>query len=531
MQQTAPAATDVTQLGAAELARKIARRELSSVEATKAFIARILRVDQSLNAVVVRLFDSALDAARQADEAIARGEQPGPLHGVPMTVKECFHVAGTLSTIGLARYKDERLPEDGILVRRLRRAGAVILGKTNVPQLMIWHECDNPVYGRTNNPWDLSRTPGGSTGGEAAIIAARGSPLGLGNDLGGSIRVPCHFCGVHGLKPTTQRLPRGGSRSTLRGMETILTQAGPLARRVEDLELAMRALCDWSADQVWTNAPPVPWKLDVTRGDLQGLRVACWTDDGYFPVSPAIARAVREAAAALERRGAVVEQFDPPAVPELIDAYYGLLGSDGGADADLLVGNSRLDWRVKRMLRMARLSSALRSPLVSWLQAMGQTWMARLVALARPLSASGYWQLIRRKNDLVEQFMHKLMRGEYAAFLCPPHALPAPQHVKGIDLIPAASYSFVPNLLGVPAGVVSITRVRAGEELSPAAARDQTLRQAAAVGRGSTGLPVGVQVGALHWREDVVLAVMTALEEEFQSREDYPPNVDVPYEK
>ena len=520
--------TDVTRLGAAELARKIAARELTSVEATRGFIARILKVDQALNAVVVRLFDSALEEAQRADAALARGEALGPLHGVPMTVKECFHVAGTASTIGLTGLKDEIIPADGILISRLRKAGAVILGKTNVPQLMIWHECDNPVYGRTNNPWDLARTPGGSTGGEAAIIAARGSPLGLGNDLGGSIRVPCHFCGVHGLKPTTSRLPRGGSRRTLRGMEAIISQAGPLARRVEDLALAMRALCDSSADQKWTTTPPIPWNdAAASQIDLRGMRVACWTDDGYFPASPAIVRAVREAATALEKRGAIIEEFQPPHVPELVEIYYSLLGADGGADARELIGESRLDWRVKRMLRMAHVSRAIRRALVTWLGAMGQRSMARLVSLARPQSASGYWRLIHRKNELVDTFMQKLLDGRYQGFLCPPHALPAPQHVKAIDLIPAASYAFIPNLLGVPAGTVSLTRVRPDEEPKPVGSRDQTLRQASAVGRGSAGLPVGVQVGALPWREDIVLAVMGALEEDFQAREDYPLNVDL----
>ncbi len=198
-----------TDWSAAQIARRVARREVSALEVVQAHIARIEAVNGRLNAVVVPRFDEARTEAAAADDRLARGEPIGPLHGVPITVKECFHLAGTPASIGLARRQHELSADDGLLVARLRKAGAIVLGKTNLPQLMIWHESDNPVYGRTNNPWDLGRTPGGSTGGEAAIIAARGSPLGLGNDLGGSIRVPCHFCGIHGFKPTSLRGPPG----------------------------------------------------------------------------------------------------------------------------------------------------------------------------------------------------------------------------------------------------------------------------------------------------------------------------------
>ena len=160
--------------------------------------------------------------------------------------------------------------KDGILVERLRRAGAVILGKTNVPQLMIWHECDNPLYGRTDNPWDLARTPGGSTGGEAAIIAAGGSPLGLGGDLGGSIRVPCHFCGIHGIKPTSRgRLTRVMNclPVNLIGMEAIQFQPGPMAAGAEDLEVMLRVLAEGlpheSFQPDFSPTPFSPFRADV----------------------------------------------------------------------------------------------------------------------------------------------------------------------------------------------------------------------------------------------------------------------------
>src|SRR5688500_16026599 len=200
---------------AVALSRRIASGELTASEVVERYLARIADVEPKIHSVAVPLYDQSRREAKAADIHRSKGERLPPLHGLPISVKECFYLAGTPSCIGLDLLKDELMSEDGALVRRLRRAGGIILAKTNIPQLMIWHECDHPVYGRTNNPWDLDRTPGGSTGGEAALIAARGSTLGLGNDLGGSIRVPAHFTGIHGLMATSFRLPRTGSRRTL----------------------------------------------------------------------------------------------------------------------------------------------------------------------------------------------------------------------------------------------------------------------------------------------------------------------------
>jgi fatty acid amide hydrolase len=525
--------TNPTAWGAAEIARHIASREISSREVVQAFIERIEGVNGRLNAVVVRRYDAALAEAAAADERLARGEPIGLLHGVPITVKECFHVAGTPATIGLDRRRDEISPDDGLLVRRMKRAGAIILGKTNVPQLMTWYECDNPVYGRTNNPWDLGRTPGGSTGGEAAIIAAHGSPLGLGNDLGGSIRVPCHFCGIHGLKPTSLRLPRMGAVSTVRGLEAIVTQPGPMARHVEDLHLGLKVLADPGDGYVGGDVMPggLP---DPAAIDLRHLRIALLESDGTLPVSAAIQRAVREAADALAARGATIVPFNSGGKPlfpahEVLEIYCGLMGADGGADARRLAHGSTLDWRVARLSWIAGLRPQTRMAVVNGLRLAGQRWMARVVSLVRPMSADSYRQLAYRKQQFVRQAIDALQRERIDAILCPPHALPATQHVKGFDLLAAASHAMLFNLLGWPAGVVAATRVRAGEDAGRRASRDQVERQAAAVDRGSVGLPVGVQIAALPWREDIVLAVMGALEEHFQQQTaEYPPFADIP---
>lgn len=530
-----PNASGPTAWSAAEIARRIAAREISAVEVVQAFIDRIEAVNPQINAVVVPLFEKAMDEARAADIRQVRGEPLGPLHGVPITVKECFHLTGTPSCIGLeSADRQKPLKHDGILIRRLRQAGAIILGKTNIPQLMIWHEADNPVYGRTNNPWDLERTCGGSTGGEASIIAARGSPLGLGNDLGGSIRVPCHFCGIHGFKPTSYRLPRGGSMRTLRGFEAIVTQPGPMARHVEDLILGLNVLADGADDDVAGDV--APGKVGDPRAvKIEGLRVAMWTYDGLLTPSPAIQRAVREAAEALRQRGAIVEELTPAdveaglQVQSVFDTYVGLLTADGGAGARRLTRGSQLDWRVVRMRWLAGLGPTMRSVAVRALRMHGQQWMSRVVHHAGARSTDAYWTLIDHKNEIAASALRWMRHKKYAAVLCPPFAVPAPPHTRVFDMLSAASYAFVFNLLGWPAGVVSTTRVRAGELGDRPSSRDIAVRQARETERQSQGMPVGVQVAGLPWSEDVVLALMAAIEDAARTKADYPCTYVVPH--
>lgn len=299
-------------LSATEIARQIKAGTISTREVVEAHIQRIEEVNPRLNAVIFPLFAEARKEAQAADEAQRRGEKLGPLHGVPITIKEALLVKGTPTTFGLLNQRTHQAEDDGPLVSRLRRAGAIILGKTNVSQLTIYIESDNPLYGPTNNPWNLDRSPGGSSGGEAAIIAAGGSALGLGADFGGSIREPAHFCGIQGLKPTSGRLTMQDTRYDLFavGQEGVLAQCGPMARSVADLALAMNVLAAPGLEALDAAIAPVPWR-DPAEVEVKGLRVAFYTDDGYFPAAPALRRAVQEAAEALRTRGAQVEEWTP----------------------------------------------------------------------------------------------------------------------------------------------------------------------------------------------------------------------------
>ncbi|MGD8398327.1 MAG: amidase family protein, partial [Anaerolineae bacterium] len=456
------------------------------------------------------------------------GDALGPLHGVPVTIKEQFRVAGTEVTIGLPGQAGRVYGTDGPLVAKLRKAGAIILGKTNVPELLVAYETDSNVYGRASNPWNLDRTPGGSSGGESAIIAAGGSPLGLGGDLGGSIRVPAHFTGIHGLKPTSGRLTNEGVPRHLfaTGQEAILAQAGPMARSVADLAMAMQILASPAERATVDAVPPVTWRGPEAIS-MEGLRIGFYADNGYFAAAPALRRAVEEAAAALEQRGASVEAFAPPDAAEAVRLFVGILSADGAARMKALLEGKDPHDSVKGLIQGGSMPNFMRPLVARLMAAQGQEHLAFLISNMGPRSTEDYWDLVDARTAYRARYVEAMASGGstgqgFDAILCPPYALPALIHGSGNDLIAAASYAWPYNVTGLPAGTVAATRVQPGEESDRAPSRDAADKTARRVEENSAGLPVGVQVVGRHWREDVVLAVMAALEQHFQASGSYP---------
>jgi fatty acid amide hydrolase len=498
-------------LDASELARRIRGRDLSAVDVTEAHIERIEATNPQLNAVVVPLFDEARSRAAAADEALHRGDDVGPLHGVPVTIKEQYRVAGTQTTLGATSKIGNVSNDEGPLVTKLRDAGAIILGKTNIIQTLAGWESDNPVYGRSNNPWNLDRTPGGSSGGEAAIVAAGGSALGLGGDFGGSTRVPAHFCGVHGLKPTSGRLTNSDFAPGLlgNGQELFIPQPGPIARSVADVTLAMRLFVETSQQQTPDLTPPVPW-TDPGQVQVAGLRIGMYTDNGDFPVAFSIRRAVEDAAAALRTLGAEVEPVSPPDAEEGIRLFLRAASAGGAGDYLRLLDGEK------------PIPAPMRPVVTKLMAARGQHQVARQIKYVQRVSAEEYFRLVEERNRYQADFTRTLDEGRFDAVICPPVALPALTHGASEHLFPAVAYAFVYNVLGAPAGVVSITRVREGEDTARKVTKDMADVTAAQVETGSAGLPLGVQVVARHWHDHIVLAVMAALEQHFRELPDYP---------
>ncbi|WP_088280237.1 amidase [Ideonella sp. A 288] len=325
-------------LPAHELARRLRRRELSAVELLQLYLGRVERHGPALNAVVVRDAERALRRARQADEALARGECWGPLHGLPMTVKESFNVAGLPTTFGFEAFRDNIAQTDAVTVQRLTDAGAVVFGKTNVPVSLADWQTFNPVYGTTNNPWDTARGPGGSSGGSAAALAAGLTALELGSDIGASIRNPAHYCGVYGHKPTWGVVPIAGHQlADDEVADTFdIAAVGPLARSAYDLSLAMDILAHPLESQGPMGRVPLRWRDSGVPP--QRCRVAVLWDDAQAEVDESVRAPLRALAAFLRDRGLQVSETDRPVdSAEANHVYLHLLRAATGSqlgDAD-----------------------------------------------------------------------------------------------------------------------------------------------------------------------------------------------------
>jgi amidase len=418
--------------------------------------------------------EAAREQARQADAALARGDVIGPLHGVPMTIKDSLSTEAVITTAGTPGLVGFRPTQDATAVERLRAAGAILLGKTNCAELCGSGETDNEVYGRTSNPYDLTRSPGGSSGGEVAIIAAGGSPLGLGSDFGGSIRGPCHLCGIAGLNPTMGRVPRTGHIPPYGGaLDT--ARVGPMARFVEDLCLVLPIIAgmDW-IDPTITQMP----LGDPETVDLKALRIAFYTDNGIFPVTPETIDTVECAAQVLQDSGLWVEENRPKGIEETIEISDGLQSGTKGMDQRLLF--SGLDDSTTAN------PAALLQYAERWRQRIGE------IDETQPESAASaaeflYWTM---RWDRYQSAMLSFLR-DFDIIICP------------VDAHPAMPHGFTRQRDYRPEGVTSYTKPYSLTGWPSAVVRG---------GTSPEGLPIGVQVVAHPWREEVALAVAQHIE-------------------
>ncbi|HEY1185206.1 MAG TPA: amidase [Bryobacteraceae bacterium] len=453
--------SELTTYSATQQARLIRERRVSSRELVTAHLERIAQINPKINAAVEVLAESALAAAAAADSS----EPRGPLHGVPFSIKDSLELAGAVATAGtLGRKNAAASTEDATLVGRLRRAGAIPIAKTNLPDLLFAFESDNLIFGATRNPYDPSRTPGGSSGGEAALLAACGSPVGLGSDCAGSVRLPAAFCGCAAIKPTSGRLPRTGHVPPAGGWIEALWQIGPMARRVEDLITAMPLLVGPDERDHTVVDMPLANPRSVRVRDL---RVAFYTDNGLAAADEEVAGVVRAAAAALAVEGARVEQTRPVCLDSAYEIEMKLIGPDGG---DGLRGYLR------------DIGSTSVHPLLTG-------WLDKLEQYRTGIDGfTHYWgEWFRYRAE-----MAAFLACGYDAILCPAYihpALPLGTSILDENFI-GFSHTMAYNVAGWPAVVV-----RCGES--------------------NTGLPIAVQIAAAPWREDVALAVALWLEQAF----------------
>lgn len=505
---------------ATALAGLLARGEVSSREVVDAHLARIAAVDGEVRAFTAVFAERARAEADARDRERREGRVRGVLHGLPVSVKECFDLAGEPTTLGLTAWRERRATRDAAFVTLLREAGAVILGRTNLSQTMLFAESRNPVFGQTANPFSLRHTPGGSSGGEAAAIAAGMSPLGIGTDIGGSLRSPAHFSGVCTIKPTLDRLPTRGQATVLKGQEVVRSCPGPMARSVGDLWLLLRALDPARMSALDGRVPPLAWE-DPAGVDVSGLTVGWYTDDGVVPVSRAVGRAVEQARDVLAARGCRVVAFAPEDAPGLIGRYLSALSADGGATLRAGSGDGPIDPVMASLRRVALLPDVARKAAAAALAAAGQARAAALLRSVGEKPVSELWRLTDALRGERAAFLDAMAAAGVDAIVCPAYATPALPHGMSKNFTLASSTAITFNAFQLPAGVVPVTRVRA-EETVRAASRDLVEQHAAKVDAASEGLPVGVQVVAAPWREATALAVMAAIESAVQGEGDFP---------
>jgi len=450
------------------MARQIREKKISPVELAEAHLAKIERLNPKLNSFVHVDAERVREEARRAEAAVGSRCALGSLHGVPISIKSSIDVAGLKIESGTRLRAGNVAIEDAPLVARLRNAGAIVLGVTNTPEFLMAWETDNLLYGRTNSPWDLKRTPGGSSGGEAAAIASGMSAGGVGSDVGGSIRVPAHFSGICGLKPTPGRVPSTGHFPASGGPFALIGVVGPMARTVADLNALFEVM--QGPDDGDTCAAPVP--LHRPNADqIKNLKIGYFEDDGRTPVTPEIRAAVRTAAEALAQAGFQVEPFRPEGLEEARILWKKFFVKMGG----MLIGpmfNGREQEAnpiLKEFLQWSAAEPSLSGPAVL------DAWMRR---------------------DAVRTKVLEQMR-RYPILLCPPAAIPAFLHgerswmIDGrlVEYLDAWSYTEWFNLLGNPAAVVPVSQT-------------------------AEGLPIGVQIVGRPWEEEQILAVASVLEKE-----------------
>ncbi len=463
-----------TEPSAREWIARLEAREISSHELANHYLDRIDRVNPALNAIVELDPEGTLAEADRADGARREGAR-GALLGLPVTVKDSIEAVGFTAAAGTLARAGFRPARDATVVARVRAAGAVVLGKSNVPEYISSFETDNVIYGRTNNPNDLERTPGGSSGGEAAILGADASPLGIGSDGGGSIRVPAHYCGIVGIRPSIGRVPETGTWPPTRATGGLdFHTLGPMGRYVDDVALLLSVL----AGPDWIDPVTVPAPLGDHRSIAPGgLSIGIYSDDPLTTPTAETRTAVERAGEILERHGSRVVEVQAPDVSEATELFFAAAGADGGAKmrADVAAAGGR---HVPQFAALMALSGG-EPPLAS----------AFFVTLGR----------IHAFRAGVREFV-----GGFDAIICPVAAGPAPVHGLPPAGIPVDeyfryqgfNYTHTYSLAGLPGAVVPVAE-------------------------DPEGLPIGVQIVAGPFRDHVALGVASVLESElglFQAR-------------
>ncbi|NWT43837.1 FAAH1 hydrolase, partial [Chroicocephalus maculipennis] len=501
-----------------ELTRRLREGSLSPKTVLYTYLEKALEVTRQTNCL--RHF---IPECEEQLQEIQRQEEKGLLYGIPVSIKDHIGHKGHLSTCGLVQCLGTVVQEDSVLVKVLKRQGAIPFAMTNVPQSLFSYDCGNPTFGQTLHPFNPQKSPGGSSGGEGALIAGGGSILGIGSDIGGSIRLPSSFCGLCGLKPTAERLSVW--RARLPNMDVCSRPApvpcavGPMARDVDSLALCMKALLCQEMFRLDPAVPPIPFDEEVYSSSAP-LRVGYYDTDGYFPLPPCMRRAVQETREALQAAGHQLVPFSPPRIHYVMtELFLKTFFADGGrAWLDVFTGGI-VDPSLKSQVngcKIPRLGKKLLALILKPLQFLLLLLKLKNVAtISTCRSVKEMWNHHHEIQAYRTEFIARWRELQLDVVLCP---VLGPAFTTGYPgkLLTAISSTMLYNVLNFPAGVVPVSTVTEADEEELKLYRgccgdpwDRTLKQAVA---GAAGLPVAVQCVALPWRDELCLRFMKEVE-------------------
>ncbi|KFQ34355.1 Vitamin D3 hydroxylase-associated protein, partial [Mesitornis unicolor] len=509
-----------------ELTGRLREGSLSPRTVLYTYLEKALEVTQQTNCL--RHF---IPECEQQLQEIQQQQEKGLLYGIPVSIKDHIGHKGHLSTCGLVQCLDTLAQEDSVLVKVLKSQGAIPFAMTNVPQSLFNYDCSNPIFGQTLHPLNHQKSPGGSSGGEGALIAGGGSILGIGSDIGGRIRLPSSFCGLCGLKPTAERLRE---MDQCLGMHLLCIDAcscftpvpcalGPMARDVDSLALCMKALLCQEMFRLDPTVPPIPFDEEAYSSSAP-LRVGYYDTDGYFPLPPCMQLAVQETRGALQRAGHQLVPFSPPRIHYVMtELFLKTFFADGGrAWLDVFTGNI-VDPNLKSQVnccKIPRLGKKLLALILKPLQSLLLLELKNVATHSTCRSVKEMWNHHHQIEAYRTEFIAQWRELQLDVVLCP---VLGPAFTTGYPgkLLTAISSTMLYNVLNFPAGVVPVSTVTEADEEELKLYRgccddpwDQTLKQAVAGAAvaGAVGLPVAVQCVALPWREELCLRLMKEVE-------------------
>ncbi|KZV92352.1 amidase signature enzyme [Exidia glandulosa HHB12029] len=507
---------------ACHIAQQIKTGQWSAGQVVRAYVRRAGLAQSRFNCFTEVRFKEAIQEADALDAEFATSKTPrGRFHGVPLSIKEQFDLAGYDSSNGYTAWTTDPALEDAGLVEILRSEGAIVLGKTNIGQTLMFFESVNPVFGRTSNPWNDKHTCGGSSGGEGALLAADGSAFGIGTDIGGSLRIPAFYCGIYSLKPTLGRISRVGLKLTAPGLESIPLVSGPMGRSVEDVDAVAR-IAFGRPTRGWESLPPVPYTEFKTDSTTR-LRFGYYTFDGCIRSSPATQRAVLETVAALRGAGHEVVEFTPPSSNTAAELFVGLVAADGYSTMlKPLASDPQMD-ELFLITLGPKLPGFIRS-VVGWLvsKLLGDEHFRDNIMASRKRDVAGLYKLIAARDEYTKLWYKEVWDAHgFDGLVVPSQAIPAPPH-GATKLVPQLSVStFLWNILDFPTGAVPVTRVDPTvDTLTPewlasgprgGIMVERTLYHGSKPlydAKAMSGLPVGVQIVGRRWQDEKVLAMM-----------------------